>query len=72
MQPQALRRLIWKIAREAGWGYTRVLGKIRKLTKQKISRQRAANIMRERGLEPGTKRGEKTWDELVRTQGATL
>src|SRR5476651_2536363 len=30
----ALRRLILKIARETGWGYTRVLGEVRKLTSQ--------------------------------------
>jgi len=31
-----------------------------------------ANIMREAGLEPGSKRGEKTWDGFLRMYGATL
>ena len=71
-KPPNLRTLILKIARETGWGYTRVLGEIRKLTSCKVSRQTVANIMREHGLEPGPKRGEKTWDEFVRMHGATL
>jgi len=68
----ALRNLILKIGRETGWGYTRVLGEVRKLTSQKISRQSVANIMREAGLDPGPKRGEKTWDEFIKIHGATL
>ena len=71
-KPPVLQKLILKIARETGWGYTRVLGEIRKLTRCKISRQTVANIMREHGLEPGPKRGEKTWDEFIRMHGATL
>src|SRR5262245_24342549 len=38
-KPLALRELILKIARETGWGYTRVLGELRKLTSRKVSRQ---------------------------------
>ena len=47
-----LRKLVLKIGRETGWGYTRVLGEIKKLTSQKISRQSVANILREAGLDP--------------------
>jgi putative transposase len=68
----ALRKLILKIARETGWGYTRVLGEVRKLTNQKISRQSVANIMREADLDPGPKRGEKTWDEFVKIHAKSL
>jgi hypothetical protein len=71
-KPPALRKLILKIARETGWGYTRVLGEIRKLTSQKVSRQTVANIMREAGLDPGPKRGEKKWDEFLRIHAQTL
>ena len=67
-----LKKLILKIARDTGWGYTRVLGELRKLTKQKISRKTVANIMREAGLEPGPKRGEKTWDEFVKIHAHSL
>jgi putative transposase len=71
-KPLDIKKLILRIARDTGWGYTRVLGEIRKLTRHRISRQTVANIMREAGLEPGPKRGEKTWDEFLRMHSATL
>jgi len=71
-KPLALRELILKIARETGWGYTRVLGEIRKLTSRKVSRQTVANIMRENGLDPGPKRGEKSWDEFIKMHADSL
>ncbi len=52
-KPLDLKQLILRIARNTGWGYTRVLGEIRKLTRHRISRQTLADIMREAGLEPG-------------------
>jgi putative transposase len=68
-----VRKLIIKLAREnPGWGYTRVLGELRKLTKQKVSRQFVANVMREHGFDPGPHRGEKTWDEFLKMHAATL
>ena len=71
-KPLDLKKLILKIARETDWGYTRVLGELRKLTRQRISRQTVANIMREAGLEPGPKRGEKTWDDFIKMHSASL
>jgi putative transposase len=53
-------------------GYTRVLGELRKLTSQKVSRQFVANVMREHGFDPGPWRGEKTWDEFLKMHAATL
>jgi putative transposase len=60
-----VRKLIVTIATATGWGYTRVLGELRKLTSQKISRQFVVNVMKEHGFEPGPKRGEKTWHEFI-------
>jgi hypothetical protein len=34
-----IRDLVLQIAKETGWGYTRVLGELRKLTNRKVSRQ---------------------------------
>jgi putative transposase len=70
--PLDIKKLILKIARDTDWGYTRVLGELRKLTSQRISRQTVANIMRKAGLEPGPQRGEKTWDEFVKMHAHTL
>ena len=71
-KPVALRDLILKVARETGWGYTRVLGEIRKLTSRQVSRQTVANIMRAEGFDPGPKRGEKTWDEFIKIHAHSL
>jgi putative transposase len=68
-----VRKLVIRLAREnPGWGYTRVLGELRKLTSQKVSRQFVANVMREHGFDPGPHRGEKTWDEFLKIHAATL
>jgi putative transposase len=67
-----LRDLIIKIASETGWGYSRVLGEIKKLTRRKCSRQFVVNVMREHGFDPGPKRGEKTWDEFLKMHAETL
>src|SRR6185436_14707240 len=49
--------LVLKHARENGWGYTRVLGELKKLGVHTVSRTTVANILREAGLDPGPKRG---------------
>src|SRR5262245_60679171 len=68
----ALRDLVVKIAGETGWGYSRVLGEIKKLTRRKCSRQFVVNVMREHGFDPGPKRGENTWDEFLKMHAQTL
>lgn len=70
--PVSNRDLILLIARETDWGYTRVLEELRKLTSRKVSRQTVVNIMREHGLDPGPKRGEKTWDEFIHIHAHAL
>jgi putative transposase len=61
-----------KITRENGWGYTRVLGELKKLGIRTVTRSTVQNILREAGLEPGPKRGEGTWTEFVQRHTATL
>ena len=57
--PDDLRQLIVRIATETGWGYTRVLGELRKLG-YRLSRQTVKNILIEHGIDPGPKRGKGT------------
>lgn len=61
-----------RLARENDWGYTRILGELKKLGVRKICRSTVVNILREAGLDPGPKRGEDTWDDFIRRQAATL
>jgi putative transposase len=67
-----LRELVQRLARENEWGYTRILGELKKLGVGKICRSTVVNILRQAGLDPGPKRGEGTWDEFVKRHAKTL
>jgi putative transposase len=66
------RELIINLARDNGWGSTRVLGELKKLGLHKVGRTTVASILREAGLDPGPKRGEGSWAEFVKRHAATL
>jgi putative transposase len=70
--PEETRELVVKLARENGWGYTRILGELKKLGIRTISRSTVVNILKEAGLDPGPKRGKGTWDQFVKRHAATL
>ena len=61
-----------KLAKENAWGYTRILGELKKLGIRGVCRSTAVNIMKEAGLDPGPKRGKGTWDEFVKRHASTL
>ncbi|MEX2168546.1 MAG: integrase core domain-containing protein [Pirellulales bacterium] len=67
-----IEQLVLKLARETGWGYTRILGELRKLGIQKISRQTVVNILKRAELEPGPRRGPGTWDGFLKMHAETL
>jgi putative transposase len=69
---EEIRELVVMLARENDWGYTRILGELRKLGIQSISRNTVKNILKEHGLDPGPKRGEGTWDEFLKIHAKTL
>jgi len=69
--PEDVRQLIVRIATETGWGYTRVLGELRKLG-YRLSRQTVKNILIEHGIDPGPKRGKGTWDEFIKIHASTM
>ncbi len=69
---EQIRELILKLARENDWGYTRILGELRKLGIKAVSRNTVKNILKENGLDPGPKRGAGTWDEFLKIHAATL
>src|SRR4051812_35779955 len=70
--PEQLRRLIRKMARENDWGYTRIMGELKKLGIKPPSRNTIKNILKAAGLEPGPKRGEGTWDDFLKRHAASL
>jgi len=67
-----IRTLVLKLARENDWGYTRILGELKKLGISTVSRSTVVNILKEAGLDPGPTRGKGTWDEFVKRHAATL
>jgi putative transposase len=60
------------LARENDWGYTRILGELKKLGARKICRSTVVNILRRHGLDPRPRHGEETWDEFVRRHAQTI
>ena len=69
---QDVRELVVRLARENHWGYTRILGELKKLRITMLSRNTIKNILREHGLLPANKRAEDTWDKFVKRHFKTL
>ena len=61
-----------RLAKETGWGYTRILGELKKLGVRGISRSTVVNILKEAGLDPSPERRKGTWREFIRRHAATL
>ena len=61
-----------RLAEENGWGYTRILGELKKLGIGNVCRSTVINILKEHGLEPGPQRGEGSWDEFLKIHAKTL
>jgi putative transposase len=71
-KPAEIRELVVKIARETGWGYTRILGELRKLGINNISRQTVVNILKETGYNPYSNKGPGSWNDLIKRHAETL
>lgn len=69
--PDEIRDLILRLARENGWGFTRILGELKKLG-IRIGRSTVINILREHGLDPGPMRGEGSWSDFIQRHAKTL
>ena len=71
-KPKELRELVIQIATATGFGYTRIIGELRKLGIKKISRQTVRNILKEEGIQPGPDRTSDSWEEFIKRHGETL
>lgn len=69
---ETLRELILKIAKETGWGYTRVMGELKKLGIKPPSRNTVKSIMKANGHDPGPNTGKGSWAEFVKMHAETL
>jgi putative transposase len=70
--PDEIREWVVRMARETGWGYSRILGELKKLGIYAIARSTVKNILKEHGLDPAPKRGEGTWTDFLKRHAATL
>jgi putative transposase len=71
-KPKELRALVIQIAITTGFGYTRIIGELRKLGIKKISRQTVRNILKEEGIQPGPDRTSDCWDNFIERHAKTL
>ncbi len=73
---QNMREIVVRLAKEnAGWGYRRIIGELRKL-RLRIGRSSVRRILKDEGLRPSpVRRGratETTWQKFIRLQVNTL
>ena len=71
-KPREIRELVIEIAKTTGFGYTRIIGELRKLGIRKVSRQTVRNILMEEGIKPGPNRSSDCWDNFVKRHAETL
>ena len=64
-KPREIRELVIQIATTTNFGYTRILGELRKLGIKKISRQTVRNILKEEGIAPGPDPTSDSWTNFV-------
>jgi putative transposase len=60
------------MARHNKWGYTKILGELKKLMIKRISRGSVKNILKEYGIAPFKARQEDTWDHFLKRTFNTL
>jgi len=63
-----IREQVVQIAKETGWGHSRIVGELKELGVGRISRQTIKNILVEHGLDPGPTRGRGNWSEVQSIQ----
>ncbi len=71
-KPREVRELVIEIARTTGFGYTRIVGELRKLGIKQVSRQTVRNILKEEGIEPAPDRTTDKWNQFLDRHKNTL
>ncbi|MFL5327509.1 MAG: integrase core domain-containing protein [Gemmataceae bacterium] len=66
-----VKDLVLRLAEENHWGYTRILGELKKLG-IRISRTTVINILKQGGFDPGPKQGRGSWAEWLTRHAKTL
>jgi putative transposase len=67
-----IEKLVLKLAKDNFWGYTRILGELKKLGIESITRNMVKSILKRNGFETGPRRGPGTWDEFLKRHAKTM
>ncbi len=67
-----IEKLILKLASQNNWGYTRILGELKKIGVESVTRNTVKNILKRNGYETGPERGPGTWDEFLKIHASSL
>ncbi len=67
-----IRKLIVKLAEENNWGFTKILGEIRKLHIFPVSRTSIRNILKEYFVLPAPYRQNDNWHDFIKRHAETL
>ena len=71
-KPREIREFVIEIAKTTGFGYTRIIGELRKVGIKGISRQTVRNILKEEGIVPGPDRINDCWENFIKRHAETL
>ncbi|TWT84570.1 Integrase core domain protein [Planctomycetes bacterium CA13] len=69
---EQIEKLIVKLAKDTDWGYTRILGELKKLGVQSVTRNTVKNILKRNVYETGPKRAPGMWDEFIKRHAKTM
>lgn len=69
---EKIKQLIAQMAKCNKWGYTKILGELKKLNIKYISRTSVKNILIEYGVDPYKIRSQDSWDQFLKRTFDTL
>ncbi|MBU1867972.1 integrase core domain-containing protein [Patescibacteria group bacterium] len=69
---EEIRQLVVRLAKENAWGYVRILGELKKLGINRLSKTSIKNILKENNLDPAPQRSKDTWDSFIKRHFQTL
>jgi putative transposase len=69
---EQIETLILKLAKDTGWRCTRILGELKKLGIESVTRNTVKNILKRNRYETGPVRGPGTWDKFLKRHAATI
>ncbi|MGE0267964.1 MAG: integrase core domain-containing protein [Candidatus Omnitrophota bacterium] len=68
----AIKELIVEMAKRNKWGYTKIIGELKKLEIIKTSKTSIKNVLSEYGIDPLSIRSQDTWDNFLKRTFQTL